>query len=157
AVLLGYDARYAPQADLPYTWRYDRRTPDAKDEARKLADKRLQAMRASAAKEIEARALAAEERLITSGLDSDEARELVGSLPTTEPLMPSISLADLGVTTWQAARDAAKELLAIPDGAGRRRNLILRAIAQNPGASDRKIAEITGFDHKTVARYRAGE
>jgi hypothetical protein len=28
---------------------------------------------------------------------------------------------------------------------------------QNPGASDRRIAELTGFDHKTVARYRAGE
>lgn len=38
--------------------------------------------------------------------------------------------------------------------ANRRRRRILRAIDANPGASDRKIAEIAGVDHKTVAAHR---
>ncbi len=69
--------------------------------------------------------------------------------------MPPLSLRELGIGTWQPSRDAAKELLALPTGADRRRTLILRAITQAPEASDRKIAALTGFDHKTVAKYRA--
>jgi hypothetical protein len=71
--------------------------------------------------------------------------------------MPPLSLGDLGVKTWQPAADAARELLEAPTGTDRRRKLIARAIEQNPGASDRRIAQVTGFDHKTVAKYRAEE
>jgi hypothetical protein len=157
AALMGYGSRYVPQAALPYHYSYDTSSDEEKQKRRKLAATRLAAMRAAANKAIDAEALRAEEALIIGGLESDEARAMAHSLPAAEQLMPPLSLADLGVKTWQPARDAAKELLAIPSGADRRRKIIIRAIAQNPGASDRKIAQITGLDHKTVAKYRAEE
>lgn len=157
ARLMGWSDRHVPRADLPYYGRFDNRSVEEADRARKLAGTRLAALRANANKVIEERALAIEESLIVGGLESDEARELVKSMPRTDELMPPLSLDDLGVGTWQPARDAAKELLTAPTGADRRRKLVRRAIAQNPGASDRKIAQITGFDHKTVAKYRDEE
>jgi hypothetical protein len=157
ARLLGADPRWAPQVNLPMYGLYDGRDDKAKEPARKLAATRLAALRAVANKAIDEGALNIEESLIVGGLESDEARALVESMPTAEALMPAISLADLGVKTWQPSRDAAKELLSASTGADRRRKLVARAITQNPGASDRRIAQITGLDHKTVAKYRAEE
>ena len=57
---------------------------------------------------------------------------------------------------WQPPEDAATQLTTPLTPADRRRRRILRAIEANPTASDRKIAEITGCDHKTVAVYRRG-
>jgi hypothetical protein len=37
-----------------------------------------------------------------------------------------------------------------------RRKQIRQAIEANPDASHRRIAAITGFDHKTVGKYRQG-
>jgi hypothetical protein len=155
AVLLGYDVSLVPQASLPYRTSYEYRTPEAVTAARKRADTRLAALRAAAVKGIEERSLAVEESLIVGGLESDEAKALVESMPTAEKLMPALSLADLGVKTWQPSRAAAKELLAIPSGADRRRKLVARAIAADPDASNRQLAAATGFDAKTVAKYRA--
>ena len=70
--------------------------------------------------------------------------------------MPSLSIEDLGVVRWQPPEDAATQLTTPLTPADRRRRRILRAIEANPTASDRKIAEITGCDHKTVAVYRRG-
>jgi hypothetical protein len=157
ARLMGYDARNVPQAGLPYSSPYDRRSDQDKDEARKRADTRLAALHAAAYKAIEEATLHIEESIIVGGLESAEAKALVDTLPPAEQLMPPLSLADLGVRTWQPSRDAAKELLAAPTGANRRRTLIMRAIAANPQASDREIGRIAGFDHKTVAKYRTEE
>ena len=71
--------------------------------------------------------------------------------------MPALSLDDLGVKTWQPSKDAAAELLRPSTPADRKRTLVRRAIAANPHASDRKIAEIAGVDHKTVAAHRHRE
>ena len=70
--------------------------------------------------------------------------------------MPSLSIEDLGVVRWQPPEDAATQLTTPLTPADRRRRRILRAIEANPTASDRKIAEITGVDHKTVAAHRLG-
>jgi len=161
AELLGYNPGNLPLASLSsagyYDWRGDPQHKGAKERAMELARSRLKALRAAGIKGIEEQALAAEETLIVGGLESDDAKALVDSLPNAEALMPPLSLRDLGVKTWQPARDAARELLDAPTGADRRRKLIARAIEQNPEASDRRIAQVTGFDHKTVAKYRAGE
>ena len=68
--------------------------------------------------------------------------------------MPSLALEDLGVVRWQPPEDAATQLTTPLTPAERRRRKIRRAIATNVGASDRKIAELAGCDHKTVAAYR---
>jgi hypothetical protein len=71
-----------------------------------------------------------------------------------EQLMPNLSLEDLGVKRWQPPEDIAAQLTTPMTPAQRRKRQILRAIEANPGASDRKIAEIASCDHKTVATYR---
>lgn len=103
---------------------------------------------------INANLLRVEEQLILGGLDSDEAREFLASMPTVEQLMPALSLDDLGVVRWQPPEDAATQLTTPLTPTDRKRRQIRRAIEANPGASDRKIGEILGCDHKTVAAHR---
>jgi hypothetical protein len=100
-----------------------------------------------------------ETALTADSLESDDARAFLEAMPTAEQLMPSLSLDDLGVKHWQPPEGAASALLSPSTPADRKRRQILRAIEANPDASDRKIAEIAGCDHKTVAKYRgrAGE
>ena len=75
-------------------------------------------------------------------------------MPTVADLMPALSLQDLGVTRWQPPEDIAAQLTTPMTPAQRRQRQIRRAIEANPGASDRKIAEIAHCDHKTVAAHR---
>lgn len=152
---LGIPAKHAPRLGLGWSSRspsyMDR---DRRAELRKLALTRLAALTKTAKVEIDSKALDVETTLIAGGLESDEARDLLAALPTPDQLMPALSLDDLGVKHWQPAEGAAHELMAPVTTTDRKRRRILRAIEANPGASDRKIAEIAGCDHKTVATYR---
>jgi hypothetical protein len=103
---------------------------------------------------IDREALNAETALLSGGLETGEARELLAALPSPEQLMPSLGLDDLGVKGWQPPEGAAAQLLTPSTPADRRRRRILRAIEANPAASDRRIAELADCDHKTVAAYR---
>src|SRR5437773_421489 len=87
------------------------------------------------AAEFEAR----EAALIAPSLESDDARAFLEAMPTAEQLMPSLSLDDLGVRTWQPPEGAAAAALTPSTAADRRRRKVLRAIAANPAASDREI------------------
>lgn len=152
---LGIPAKHAPRLELG--WRG--RSPEFGDsrrrgELRKLAEAKLAALTATAKTEIDAKALDIQEELIIPSLGSDEARAFVKKMPTAEQLMPSLSLDDLGVTHWQPPTDAAAQLLTPSTPADRKRKQILRAIEAHPEASNRKIAQIAGVDHKTVAAYR---
>jgi hypothetical protein len=152
---LGIPAKDAPQLELG--WR--RRSPEfsnreRRGELRKLAQTKLTALTSTAKTMIDGRLLETETSLITGGLESGEAREFLSAMPTAEQLMPALSLDDLGVAHWQPPTDAAAALLTPSTPADRRRRIILRAIEANPGASDRKLAEIAGCDHKTVGALR---
>ena len=68
--------------------------------------------------------------------------------------MPALGIEDLGVKRWQTPEDAAAQLLTPLTPTDRKRRQILRAIEANPSASNRRIAELAGCDHKTVAAYR---
>jgi hypothetical protein len=97
--------------------------------------------------------------LVAGSLESADARAVLEAMPTAEQLMPALSLGDLGVKTWQPPKGTASALLTPSTPADRKRRKALAAIDAHPGWSDRKIAEIAGVDHKTVAAYprRAGE
>ncbi len=114
---------------------------------------------AKAAKgEIRATALEVEKKLILGGLQSDEARAVLESMPSADALMPSLSLDDLGVKRWQPPEDVATQLTTPLLATQRRRRLIRRAIIANPDLDDREIAEmIANCDDKTVAEVRRGE
>ena len=75
-------------------------------------------------------------------------------MPTAEQLMPPLALADLGITTWTPPDSAAEELLTPATTADRKRVRVRHALKDNPGKSDRHIAQIAGVDHKTVASIR---
>jgi hypothetical protein len=154
---LGIPAGEAPQLSMGWRSRgpcYSDR--ERRAELRKLAETRLVALTKTAKAAIRDKLLDVETELIVGDLQSADAREFLASLPTVEALMPSLSIEDLGVVRWQPPEDAATQLTTPLTPADRRRRRILRAIEANPTASDRKIAEIAGCDHKTVAAHRRG-
>jgi hypothetical protein len=155
--LLGIPARYAPRLVLHWSGRspeFARR----QGELRKVAQSRLAALTSAAKLEIDRQQLATETALITPSLESEDARAFLEAMPTAEQLMPSLSLDDLGVKTWQPPEGAASALLTPSTTADRKRRKVLRAIEAHPGASDREVGRLAGVDHKTVAVYRrAGE
>ena len=128
-------------------------------ELRKIAQTRLAALTSAAKSAIDSQALEAETALVAGSLESADAGAVLEAMPTAEQLMPALSLDDLGVKTWRPPEGAASALLTPSTPADRKRRKVLAAIEAHPGWSDRKIAEIAGADHKTVAAYRrcAGE
>jgi hypothetical protein len=152
---LGIPAKHAPRVEVGWSRRSSSFSdPDRRGELRKLAQTKLTALTSTAKTMIDGRLLETETALITGGLESAEAREFLSAMPTAEQLMPPLGLDDLGVVHWQPPTDAAAALLTPSTPADRRRRIILRAIEANPDASDRKIAEIAGCDHKTVGALR---
>jgi hypothetical protein len=155
-VAIGIPADQAPHLVLGFSSRSsDYADRSRRAELRKLADTRLAALTKTVKVMIDQQALDFEEQLIIGGLESDDARSRVDSMPTVAELMPPLSLDDLGVKHWQPPKTAAGELLAPSTPAQRRRKIIRQAIEANPGASDRAIAKAAGVDHKTVAAYRS--
>lgn len=154
SALLGIPQRMAPRLQLSWDSRGQGQDSGRRAELRKVAQSRLAALTAMAKTAIDEQLLDTEQALIADSLESAEAVAFLERMPTAEQLMPSLSLDDLGVKHWQPHGGAAGELLTPSTPADRRRRAILRAIEANPGASDRKVAEIAGCDHKTVAQYR---
>jgi hypothetical protein len=119
-----------------------------RDQLSKLA--RLRAKQAEREAEAREKVLLAEvQDQLTAQFDDHDQ-----SMPSAEQLMPPLRLEDLGVVRWQPPEDAAAQLTTPQTPAAKRRRRILRAIEANPGASDRRIAEIAGCDHKTVSAHR---
>lgn len=154
---LGIPAKQAPQLTLGWQARgRDFSDPRRQAEVRKLAKSKLAALTETAKTEIDRQALDTETTLIAGGLESDDAHAFLEQMPTAEQLMPALQLDDLNVKHWQAPEGMAGELLTPSTPADRKRKQVLRAIEANPDASNRKVAELAGCDHKTVAAYRNG-
>jgi hypothetical protein len=154
---LGIPGQYAPMVEMAF----HRRSPELsgairRGELRELAEERLKALTKTAKTKINRAALDIEEQLIIGGLETDAARAVISEMPAVEALMPALGLEDLGVARWQPDEDAAAQLMTPMTTAQRRARQIRRAIEANPGASDRKVAEIAGVDHKTVGAHRRG-
>jgi hypothetical protein len=151
----GIPAKHAPRhigGWLPRSSEYADRNRRA--ELTKLAEARLDGIIAQAKAKSQAGWLDIRERLITEGLDSDEARSLVAAMPTVEQLLPPLTIEDLGLRHWHPPIDAAGQLLTPSTTVDLRRRAILQAIRENPALSDRAIAKLAGVDHKTVAAAR---
>ena len=76
------------------------------------------------------------------GLQTDEAREVIASMPTVTDLMPGAEPGRPRRQTLEKPEDIAAQLTTPMTPAQWRRRQILRAIEANPGASDRAIAQI---------------
>lgn len=151
---LGIPPREAPQPGLAWHCGPSYSDEKRRGELRKLAATRLAALTKTAKAAIGDRLLEVETELIASDLKSGDAKAFLLAMPTAEQLMPPLSIEELGVVRWQPPEDAATQLITPLSPAEKRRRRILRAIEANPGASDRKIAQIAGVDHKTVAAHR---
>jgi hypothetical protein len=155
---LGIPPKEAPRIGLTWQSRGPSYTDkERRAELRKLAATRLTALTKTAKAAIGDRLLEVETELIAGELQSGEAKAFLEAMPAVEQLMPALSIEDLGVVRWQPPEDAAAQLTTprSPARPEKRHRRILRAIEANPGASDRKVAELAGVDHKTVAAHRA--
>lgn len=152
----GRPGKYAPSASVAWSSRSGEFIdPERRNELRRLAERRLDALTTKSKHEIDKAAVQQEAALIAGSLDSNEARAILGRLPTPDEMMPSLSLDDLGVKGYQPSEGAAAALLTPSTTTDLKRRKVFRAIENNPGASNRSIGELTQTDHKTVGKYRA--
>jgi len=93
---LGIPERFAPGLELHWRNRgYGNLLKSRRDELRRVAQSKAEAIERQAITQIELSCLDFQQRIAVSGLTSDAARELVGSLPSMETLMPRLSYSEL--------------------------------------------------------------
>jgi len=92
---IGIPKRFAPGLDLSWYGRRENATKQRRDELRKMAETRVEAIERKAITEIELSCLAAQEQIALSGLTTEAARQFVEALPKIEALMPRLTFADV--------------------------------------------------------------
>ena len=92
---IGIPKRFAPGLDLSWYGRDENATKQRRDELRKMAETRIEAIERKAVTEIELSCLAAQEQIALSGLTTEAARQFVEALPKIEALMPPLTFADV--------------------------------------------------------------
>jgi hypothetical protein len=148
---LGVPDRFRPALSIQWYSRGENAVASRRAELRKLAQARIEAAGKNAKTEITRRGLEAEERLLTAFLESDEARQVLESLPSVADLMPPILIAELG----------ADEVAVPTAGAGLGRNAIVRqqiaaALQESPNLSAREIARRLAVSPTTVTAVQVG-
>lgn len=92
---IGIPKRFAPGLDLSWYGRDENATKQRRDELRKMAETRVEAIERKAVTEIELSCLAAQEQIALSGLTTEAARQFVEALPKIEALMPRLTFAEV--------------------------------------------------------------
>jgi len=92
---IGIPKRFAPGLDLSWYGRRENATKQRRDELRKMAETRVEAIERKAITEIELSCLAAQEQIALSGLTTEAARQFVEALPKIEALMPRLTFAEV--------------------------------------------------------------
>ena len=92
---IGIPKRFAPGLNLRWYGRRENATKQRRDELRKMAETRVEAIERKAITEIELSCLAAQEQIALSGLTTEAARQFVEALPKIEALMPRLTFADV--------------------------------------------------------------
>src|SRR5262249_58971200 len=87
--------------------RRENATKQRRDELRKMAETRVEAIERKAVTEIELSCLAAQEQIALSGLTTEEARQFVEALPKIEALVPRLTFAEV---TGKAEPPVAEQL-----------------------------------------------
>ena len=90
---IGIPKRFAPGLDLSWYGRHENATKQRRDELRKMAETRVEAIERKAITEIELSCLAAQEQITLAGLTTEAARQFVEALPKIEALMPRLTFA----------------------------------------------------------------
>jgi hypothetical protein len=92
---LGIPRKYRPGIHAEWWGRGETASKERRSELRLVAKTRIAALEKQAKLDIERESLRVQELLVTGGLQSDEARAFMESMPTAETLMPTLSVAEI--------------------------------------------------------------
>ncbi|MEY2539320.1 MAG: hypothetical protein QOG67_3060 [Verrucomicrobiota bacterium] len=91
----GKSVQFAPSADLHWSSRGENAESVRRAELRKVLVTESKAQQEAACVAIDLYSVRAQRELLTCGLETDIAREILAARPTLENLMPSLQLSDL--------------------------------------------------------------
>lgn len=92
---LGIPAECAPGLDLAWYGRGRNAARSERDEMRRLARRRIEAIETQARLAIEQASVHAQERLWADGITTEAAQGFLAALPTVETLMPALDVAQI--------------------------------------------------------------
>lgn len=92
---LGVPARFRPMLTIGWYTRGENAAADRRAELRRLADRRITAAGKQAKTAIDRRTAGVLTELIAGGLETEEARAALESIPTPDELMPPVHIAEL--------------------------------------------------------------
>ena len=94
-VELGIPKQFAPDLDVEWFSRGENAVKQRRDELRRMAVTRIEAIERDAITKIEMTSLEAQTRLAMAGLTSQAAQQFLSELPPVEKLMPLLSFAEM--------------------------------------------------------------
>lgn len=92
---LGIPAEFAPSVSFHWHGQGQNAVKWRRDELRRIAKRKIEALETEARTKIEAMSLAAQTEVIAHGMKSEAARAFLERMPTLDTLMPRISQADV--------------------------------------------------------------
>jgi len=92
---LGVPDWTAPRISVSWSGRGENAAKDRVTELRRVAGTRVTAAAQAAKVEIERASLEVQTQLLAGGLESDEARAFLNSMPTADALMPAVTMAEI--------------------------------------------------------------
>lgn len=92
---LGIPEEFAPTIDMSWQGRGHNAVSSRRAELRRAAQSKISAIEAKAISEIEKMSLTAQTEVIASGLQSEAAKDFLGSMPSLEKLMPPVQFDEI--------------------------------------------------------------
>lgn len=92
---LGVPETFRPRLSLAWSSRGDNSLAERRNELRKVAMTRIEALRKGAHTEIERQSVEVQTKLLAGGLETDAARGFLESMPTADDLMPPLALTEV--------------------------------------------------------------
>jgi hypothetical protein len=106
---LGIPERFAPGLNVYWYSRGENAVVQRRAELRKVAQTRLAANAKTAKAQIERRSVEVQTQLVAGGLESDEAREFLASMPQADALMPAVpSVAEIEAALDGGPRESSR-------------------------------------------------
>ena len=148
---LGIPERFAPSLSLDWHHRgYGNAVKERRDELRRMAVTRAEAIEQKAVVEIEVSCLQAQEQIALAGLTSEAAKGFIDRLPAIETLMPTLSFAEIA---GEADPPAAEQLVS-PNALRQRRHRERQRALRN-GSEALREADVTPADDEAPAAAAA--
>jgi hypothetical protein len=140
---LGIPEHFAPSLDLHWFSRGENAVKGRRQELRKMAETRIEAIERKAITDIELSCLQAQERIAIAGLSSDAAKLFIKQLPDIQTLMPRLSFTEIAGDSEPPAAEQLISPNALRQRRFRERQKQLKAEATNVTP----FARVTPYEH----------